>query len=485
MSNQNPHTVCVIGGGMSGLFTGALLAKNGYKVTVLEKNHIIGGGLQSFRRGDAMFNTGMQVFVGYNSNLALKHIFHYLDIDEKSLGIVSTASSAQEIVWIDTDHSYHLPRGREKYEEYLILQFPQQSKGIHRFLDAIYEIGNSFDYFFLSPIVPHKELVKYANLTAEQLIRQYLSDENLIKLLGYASIHIGHDLSHATAIELGMILMLYIEGSCHLTGGNIKLAELLAEIIENNGGKVLNNTTVCRIYINDQTISTVEDTNNNFYTADIFIGAISPKLLLDMSHENLFRRATLQRIEQYKSDFSGCAVFIQFKKESFPYINSSLFMPCKQQEDGLPLYINAITPKYGGGDKWANTMEIYVPCRYEQYKQWEDTKIGNRGLSYEKKKQEFAVDVIDYVSRFYPSLQESIENVYVGSSLTLRDFYGNINGATYSQQGLFIPIKTRMTNLFMTGQAVMYQGLLGVATTSIIVAETILQKSLIKEIAKV
>ena len=47
MSNQNPHTVCVIGGGMSGLFTGALLAKNGYKVTVLEKNHIIGGGLLS------------------------------------------------------------------------------------------------------------------------------------------------------------------------------------------------------------------------------------------------------------------------------------------------------------------------------------------------------------------------------------------------------------------------------------------------------
>ena len=43
--------VCIMGGGLGGLMTGALLAKEGYRVTVLEKNRIIGGGLQSFRRG--------------------------------------------------------------------------------------------------------------------------------------------------------------------------------------------------------------------------------------------------------------------------------------------------------------------------------------------------------------------------------------------------------------------------------------------------
>ena len=69
MGDTKQHTACIIGGGMSGLFTGALLAKNGYKVTVLEKNHIIGGGLQSFRRGDAVFNTGMQSFAGYMPNM--------------------------------------------------------------------------------------------------------------------------------------------------------------------------------------------------------------------------------------------------------------------------------------------------------------------------------------------------------------------------------------------------------------------------------
>ena len=98
MSNQNPHTVCIIGGGMSGLFTGALLAKNGYKVTVLEKNHIIGGGLQSFRRGDAVFNTGMQAFAGYGGKFAFGYFWEYLGIDISTLNFYPYNPGAQEIV---------------------------------------------------------------------------------------------------------------------------------------------------------------------------------------------------------------------------------------------------------------------------------------------------------------------------------------------------------------------------------------------------
>ena len=47
----------IIGGGIGGLFTGAFLAKNGLHVTVLEKNGIIGGGLQCFRRKNKIFET--------------------------------------------------------------------------------------------------------------------------------------------------------------------------------------------------------------------------------------------------------------------------------------------------------------------------------------------------------------------------------------------------------------------------------------------
>ena len=40
--------VVIIGGGLGGLFTGAILSKEGFCVTILEKNAMIGGGLQTF-----------------------------------------------------------------------------------------------------------------------------------------------------------------------------------------------------------------------------------------------------------------------------------------------------------------------------------------------------------------------------------------------------------------------------------------------------
>lgn len=53
-------TAIIVGGGIGGLFTGALLAKNDINVIVLEKNDIIGGGLQCFKRKGKIYETGVQ-----------------------------------------------------------------------------------------------------------------------------------------------------------------------------------------------------------------------------------------------------------------------------------------------------------------------------------------------------------------------------------------------------------------------------------------
>lgn len=485
MSDTKQHTACIIGGGMSGLFTGALLAKNGYKVTVLEKNHIIGGGLQSFRRGDAVFNTGLQAFCGYDKDFALYHLFNYLGFDKESLHMTPLDKKAQEIVWIDSIHCYHLPKTRQKYEAYLIAQFPHQAQGIHDLLNDIYEIGGTFDYFWLQPMQSHPEIIKYTSLTAMQLICKYISDDRLIKLLGYTSIHIGHNLAKASAIELGMIMTLYIEGSWRFNGGNVDFAQLLADLIQNNGGQVLNDVEVGKLHGLNRRIEWVETTSGTQYKADIFVSSISPHLLLSMTDSVIFRPAAELRVKTFCNEFSGYTIFVKFKDKSFPYCNSSIFVPLEIQDDVLPQYINVITPSVCNQDEWARTMEINVPCRYEMFTQWENTLTGCRNnIQYEKFKEKLAKNIVTYVSRFIPGLTDAIDVIYSGTPLTFRDYYGNLKGATYSQQGLFLPIKTRMDNLFLTGQSVMYQGLFGVATTSILSAETVLKRNLINEIAK-
>ena len=73
-------TVVIIGGGLGGLFTGAILAKEGLTVTVLEKNATAGGGLQTFRRFGECFDTGMHVIGGMRPGGNIRRICEYLGI---------------------------------------------------------------------------------------------------------------------------------------------------------------------------------------------------------------------------------------------------------------------------------------------------------------------------------------------------------------------------------------------------------------------
>ena len=158
MSKTRQHTACIIGGGMSGLITGALLAKNGYKVTVLEKNHIIGGGLQSFYRDGIAFNTGMQACAGYIPGMISYQVCKYLGLASE-INLLATDENKQEIIWLDKNEAVCLPKGREAYQAYLTQLFPKEASGIRDLLDCVFRIGHTFDYLFLQPIQRYEENV--------------------------------------------------------------------------------------------------------------------------------------------------------------------------------------------------------------------------------------------------------------------------------------------------------------------------------------
>ena len=484
MSNQNPHTVCVIGGGMSGLFTGALLAKNGYQVTVLEKNHIIGGGLQSFRRGEAVFNTGMQAFCGYGDDFALKHFIDYIGLNHNDLHFVPLDPDAQEIVWTDEEHAYRLPKTRKRYEDYLISQFPHEATGIHQLLDAIYEIGSTFDYFWLHPMQLHPTAAKFATITARQLVEQYLTDDRLKHLFEYVGMHLGYNLSCLPATELGMILNLYIEGGWRIAGGNLPFAKQMARYIEDKGGKVYNNTEVSKVIAENRKIVSVETSDGQIFVTDQYVCAIPPKTFLQITSGEVLRPTTYDRIMEFNNDSSCCICHVKLKPNSMRYRNNLIFIPTPTADKSLPHYISMLTPPILNQGEWADTVEILTFARYGEFKQWEHTKTGTRGADYDQKKTELAQQTIAYISRFYPELREAVDTVYVSTPLTVRDYYGNPKGAVYAQQGMFAPVKTKASNLFMTGQSVQYQGLFGTLTTSIAVAEIMMGKSLIDKIAK-
>ena len=484
MSEAKQHTVCVIGGGMSGLITGALLAKNGYQVTVLEKNHIIGGGLQSFRRGNAVFNTGLQAFCGYEQGCLLRQLFKYLAIEDK-VTVKEIDNTEQHIVWTDKDHCYKLPKGIYNSFEYLIKSFPLEEDDLRKLYDSLTEIEGCMDYFNVRIEEPHPSLLKYVHLDAEQFLKQYTNHPKIIKIFDSYCAHLGNVLNQQEALTFAFMICAKMQGYYRLVGESLSLAKCLAEIITQYGGKVLADSPVKYIHITEQKkVDYIVDTHNNTYSADYYISSITPRLMLDMTNEPIFRESTAERIQSFHSDYSEICLHIKLKKDTFPFINSWIHIPSLFGFTNIPQYIYVFTPVNDNQDDFAKTMEIHVPYYYSEFQKWENTFVGQRGIDYQNNKEELAYEIIEYVNSYYPGISDAISELYIATPLTYRDYFGDPHGAIYSQAGLNIPIKTRVSNLFMTGQAVFHHFLMGSAIVSVKTTETILGKSIIEEIAK-
>jgi len=80
---QEEFDIIIIGSGLGGLVCANILAREGLKVLVLEKNQQFGGNLQTFSRDKIIFDTGVHYIGGLLPGQNLHKYFHYLGIADK------------------------------------------------------------------------------------------------------------------------------------------------------------------------------------------------------------------------------------------------------------------------------------------------------------------------------------------------------------------------------------------------------------------
>lgn len=481
MIESNSKTILIIGGGLGGLVTGALLTKEGFKVTVLEKNSIIGGGLQSFYRHNVEFPTGMHIFGGFSEGGNLKQIFDYLDITRK-LHLVPTDADASDVVTISEDNAtYNLPKGKENLINYLSTIFPDEAENIRNYIEKLFELSHEEDLFYLResssepnfPTLSQDFLMPY-----NSLIDRYISNPKLKRLLNYLSPLFGGVKGMTPAFLNALLSVLHINGTFQFAGGSQQMADLLKEVIENGGGKVIANEEVININVDNHLVTYVSTKRGNTYKADSYISDVHPDVLLRVISEKAFPTAFKKRLHSIPESSSSFKVYIKFKDGAFRYVNHPSYYIDNQND--WPSQFMCVTPPVENQGEFAKTMIVISPMEFEQVKRWEDTWTGHRGEDYETWKQEMTEKLLDLVEKIYPEIRSSIDFSFASSPLTIRDFYGNKYGSNYgfqkdsndlmlSQMSVF----TKVKNLFLTGQNVNIHGFCGVSVTAIETAEAI------------
>jgi all-trans-retinol 13,14-reductase len=130
---------------------------------------------------------------------------------------------------------------------------------------------------------------------------------------------------------------------------------------------------------------------------------------------------------------------------------------------------------------FAKTGVIISYMQMKDVERWVGTKVGHRGADYEAFKRQKAEQLLASVEKHFPALRSHIKNYYTSTPLTYRDYTGTEGGSMYGVArninlgaACRVPHRTKIPNLFQTGQNINSHGILGVIVGTIVTCSELL-----------
>jgi all-trans-retinol 13,14-reductase len=117
------YDVVIIGSGLGGLACGTILAKEGYKVCVVEKNKQIGGALQTFVRERVIFDSGVHYVGGLDKGQNMYQLFKYLGIMDKLKLRKTDEDVVDGLMFADDPKVYKYAQGYDRFIATLTADF--------------------------------------------------------------------------------------------------------------------------------------------------------------------------------------------------------------------------------------------------------------------------------------------------------------------------------------------------------------------------
>ena len=250
MTNNKQYDAVVVGSGLGGLTAGALLAKAGYSVCLLERNFSLGGAASVYRVGALTVESSLHQTSDPRNPRDVKH--HILS----ELGILD------EIEWLSTGPLYNvsggpvgdpftMPAGFGAAHDALAARFPDKSRAIGDFLHEVEQIHDSL--WTMKQAREERSFAKFTralgalgpaasgwNDTLDEVFtREFAGCEALKCALGANLLYFGDDPKRTWwtyyALAQGANIA---SGGAYIKGGSRQLSLKLAKAITKAGGVV-------------------------------------------------------------------------------------------------------------------------------------------------------------------------------------------------------------------------------------------------------
>ena len=494
----------IIGSGLGGLQCAYILSKEGYSVCVLEKNRQIGGNLQIFVRDKAIFDTGIHYIGGLDKGQNLHKYFSYFGLMDK-LKLKRLDDDGFDIVSFDNDPvEYKYAQGYENFKAQLLKQFPGEEDALSKYCIKLQEISNHFPLYNVKTGASSVLETKFLEINTCDYIASLTTNKKLQNVLaGTNALYAG--VAEKTPLYVhALVINTYIESAWKCVDGGAQIGTLLTKSIKAQGGIVRNYSEVVKFNFSGDSICSAQLRTGETIEGKNFISNAHPSNTLEMLEPGKIRKSYVNRVQNLENSMSVFIVHLVFKEKSFPYLNHNYYHHKSEDtwasihysEKNWPESYALFTPPSSRSPEYAESMSVMAYMKYEEVKKWENSfntipkNISDRGEGYAEFKLEKAEKLLTELEKKFPGIRSKIRSYTTSTPLSYRDYIGTNDGSMYGilkdhrdPLRTFISAKTKVPNLYLTGQNLNMHGVLGVTIGSVVTcAEIVGLDYLVKKI---
>lgn len=482
MSNKK-YDAIIIGGGIGGLTTAGLLAKNGMKVALLEKESQFGGYLSSFSRDGFIFNSTVHNISESHEGATVKRVLVQLGI--RDLEIIPL--NPTDTIRIN-DFEITLKRDRDLFFEELISAFPGERENLAAFLKLQDELNKATIKLYVEKFLFYnkKHTINEVLAFEEEYRKKFY--ETQINLSGNKPInevldgYFKNDTIKALFIVLPplyripvynslMVWSLHLNGLSTFKGGSRALTNALVRAAQNFGGELYLNSKVIRVFIKNKKAVGVLLENGDQIEGKYIISNISPNILyydlLGRENLNFEYNEVLEKAIPAESNFIvhlGVKTNLEargFKGQNYHYYPTSrihdLFKTIvdgKEFPENFGIMIVMPTLKDSSLAPPENhVVSIHSNASYKYANEWYRFDQNK----YKELKESISEKIIRRAEEVIPGLSNNIITKEIVSPITLEKYTNNLKGSSLGwsmlPEQMIWPIEqiTPIQNLFLVG----------------------------------
>lgn len=508
----------IIGSGMGGLSAASMLAQENKRVLLLEQNNVIGGMTQAYSRNGYRWTVGMHYIgdVGSTQSAGWK-LFDYVTGGGLEWTPMPEIFNRMDI----GGKHYEIPAGAEAYGNLLKEHFPHQAESIDQYLALVGKVSKSSAGYFAQKALPDAAAERvydamcssfhaYSDRLTIDVMNELFSDPELIAVI---CANWGDYSLEPTKSSFAMHCMLakhYMNGAHYPVGGGMAFSRLMAPIIERAGGVLLHSAEVVEVLLEEGIATGVRLSSGEEVRSPVIISnagvqntfarllpaPVSAELGLDKLLDTVTDTYAVVGINIGFNQSAAALGFTPANVWSHPSNDLQANLDAHKADFNAPFPWSFITFPSTKDASWEAefpnkaTVEMYAYTHYQHFQQWAGTRWMKRGDDYLALKDNIRERLLEELFRHVPpQAREAVDYVEVSTPLSYETFakrerggFMGIESSPSRFQQKWLRAQTPVKGLYITGQDLATDGVIGALVGGVLCASAIVGKDLMSQI---